>query len=366
MSYENDRASLVLWRSPLKTSYYFLNQLWIELFKLVVFFFSRTLFVATLVFFLVFSYAAVCVDGPHQVYISTIRNEATWCLYWVGLGVLSSVGFGTGLHTFLLYLGPHIASVTIAAWECKSTDFPSPPYPDKITCPAGDFTPMIINIFAIMAKVRVESFMWGAGTAIGELPPYFMARTARLSGQKLDDEDFNEIENIKKMNDLDIWSKSKLFVHDLVQKAGFFGILAAASIPNPLFDLAGVVCGHFLVPFITFFGAALIGKAVIKMHLQMFFIIFIFTKSHLEALENFVASLPVVGSLLHAPFVEYMEKQKLKLHSGGKIGGGNGESIISKLYEILIVVMVGYFIISIINSMAQQYHKENKEDKKQK
>ena len=27
-----------------------------------------------------------------------------WCAYWVGLGILSSVGLGTGLHTFLLYL----------------------------------------------------------------------------------------------------------------------------------------------------------------------------------------------------------------------------------------------------------------------
>lgn len=41
------------------------------------------------------------------------------------------------------------------------------------------------------------------------------------------------------------------------------------QIPNPLFDLAGITCGHFLVPFWTFFGATLIGKAVIKMHIQV-------------------------------------------------------------------------------------------------
>ncbi len=58
-----------------------------------------------------------------------------WCLWWVGLGVLSSVGLGTGLHTFLLYLGPHIAAVTMAAHECGSTEFPRPPYPDRIVCP---------------------------------------------------------------------------------------------------------------------------------------------------------------------------------------------------------------------------------------
>ena len=32
-----------------------------------------------------------------------------------------------------------------------------------------------------MSKVRLEAMMCGAGTALGELPPYFMARAARLS-----------------------------------------------------------------------------------------------------------------------------------------------------------------------------------------
>lgn len=54
-----------------------------------------------------------------------------WCGWWVWLGILSSVGLGTGLHTFLLYLGPHIASVTLAAYSCNSVNFPSPPYPEE-------------------------------------------------------------------------------------------------------------------------------------------------------------------------------------------------------------------------------------------
>ena len=41
------------------------------------------------------------------------------------------------------------------------------------------------------------------------------------------------------------------------------------QIPNPLFDRAGITCGHFLVPFGSFFGATLIGKAIIKMHIQV-------------------------------------------------------------------------------------------------
>ena len=39
-------------------------------------------------------------------------------------------------------------------------------------------------------------FFQGAGTAIGELPPYFMARAARLSGVDLEDDEFEEIEEL--------------------------------------------------------------------------------------------------------------------------------------------------------------------------
>ena len=64
-------------------------------------------------------------------YMHSLEVLVLWCLYWLGLGILSSVGLGTGLHTFLLYLGPFIASVTLAAFTCNSLHFPSPPYPTE-------------------------------------------------------------------------------------------------------------------------------------------------------------------------------------------------------------------------------------------
>ena len=53
-----------------------------------------------------------------------------------------------------------------------------------------------------MAKVRIEAFCWGAGTALGELPPYFMARAHRLSGYDSDEEEdeFDELQEIKNQN----------------------------------------------------------------------------------------------------------------------------------------------------------------------
>merc|ERR1719383_546437 len=88
-----------------------------------------------IVIFVLSVYGLTLVEGAHQVYFEMIEKQALWCGYWVGLGILSSVGLGTGLHTFLLYLGPHIARVTLAAYECGTTDFPEPPYPSTIECP---------------------------------------------------------------------------------------------------------------------------------------------------------------------------------------------------------------------------------------
>ena len=91
---------------------------------------------------------------------------------------------------------------------------------------------------------------------------------------------------------------------ELLQRSGFFGIMLFASVrcsfraclavwfvvgvlrsvpclflcmlrltvlqvPNPLFDLAGLMSGHLLIPFATFFGATAIGKGFIKVTIQV-------------------------------------------------------------------------------------------------
>ncbi len=86
------------------------------------------------------------------------------------------------------------------------------------------------------------------------------------------------------------------------------------QIPNPLFDLAGITCGHFLVPFWTFFGATLIGKAIIKMHIQKFFVILAFNESLINHAVSHVADVPIVGKNLQGPFKAFLAQQKEKLH----------------------------------------------------
>merc|ERR1719357_1721107 len=316
MKEESD--TLVLWRRPLTVLHYASVEAIITLGDWARYLISQTA-VLVLIGGLIGLYILLhTVPGSHTESVLHIEKYLAWCLWWVGLGVLSSVGLGTGLHTFILYLGPHIAAVTMAAYECGSTDFPSPPYPESIVCPEqSPETRAVISIWAIMAKVRIEAFCWGAGTALGELPPYFMARAHRLSGYDSDEEDdeFDELQEIKNQNqeEMSWFDRAKLGVERLVEKVGFFGILACASIPNPLFDLAGITCGHFLVPFWTFFGATLIGKAVIKMHIQKIFVILAFNQQLFETAVSVLVKLPLLGPLLEAPVRSLLIKQKEKL-----------------------------------------------------
>lgn len=42
-------------------------------------------------------------------------REAAW---WITLGILSSVGFGTGLHSGLMFLFPHVMNVVLTVRAC--------------------------------------------------------------------------------------------------------------------------------------------------------------------------------------------------------------------------------------------------------
>lgn len=86
-----------------------------------------------------------------------------------------------------------------------------------------------------MSKVRFEAFLWGVGTALGELPPYFMAKAARLSGYDPEDaEEMQEFEELQKKKELgeklNLFERLKLTMERIVERVGFFGILACASV----------------------------------------------------------------------------------------------------------------------------------------
>lgn len=116
-------------------------------------------------------------------------------LYWLVLGIMSSVGLGTGLHTFVLYLGPHIAKTAILSYECNAVPLfiPNKYNYESIQCPPFETG---VKIFDIMKQVYFETLLFGIGTAIGELPPYFVARAAALANKRL--EELDEVDQAKK------------------------------------------------------------------------------------------------------------------------------------------------------------------------
>ncbi len=76
--------------------------------------------------------------------------------------------------------------------------------------------------------------------------------------------------------------------------------------------MAGITCGHFCIPFATFFGATAIGKAIIKVHLQMVFVILTFSKHHVEVILGLIErNLPFLKHSLS----QQLEKQKKMLWS---------------------------------------------------
>ena len=155
-----------------------------------------------------------------------------FCFYWIALGIASSIGLGTGLHTFVLYLGPHIAKVTLASNECSY--FPEM-YPSKWEF--KEFVPCTklatdesdsVHFLTIFLNVILEAFLWGAGTAIGELPPYYMAKAAAEAGKT--NEEIDELSEIEKSENKTFMDKVKAFLYAHLKKHGFITVLLCASV----------------------------------------------------------------------------------------------------------------------------------------
>lgn len=274
-------------------------------------------------------------------------------LFWIGLGVLSSIGLGTGLHTFVLYLGPKIIRYVLASSECGR---PAVMLPNRFAlfpsfgCPTVDSSSSSdsLSFWSILSIVQLESFLWGFGTAIGELPPYVVSRAARLQGSKA--EELEELE--REQNETSIFGRLKGRLFGYVRQNAFVTVLLLASFPNPLFDLAGLTCGHLLVPFWTFFIATMIGKAIVKVHLQVASIIFLFSKAQIDLVINYLRT--KISSNLGEFVSEFIEKQRKSMLTN--IGTHvEKENWLGTIWNVVLMGMIGYFLASIINSRVQQH-----------
>jgi membrane protein YqaA with SNARE-associated domain len=236
-------------------------------------------------------------DGPHTVYVDKAQFWVEFVVWWVGLGILSSIGLGSGLQSGVLFVFPHIIETCLAAQSCNTLDFETYSNmwfrsPDSLfQCPTTlTATSTPVTYYGTWRKVIIVCFLQAAGTAIGEIPPYWMTRSARLASIEAGIDGSNEtLDEIECATPLSIpttpiksparqkkksvsYTKSyekmlrraKIRMIKFLRTHGFSGVLLMASFPNIAFDICGVFCGHYLMPFWTFFSATFIGKAVIR------------------------------------------------------------------------------------------------------
>tara|TARA_Y100000748_G_scaffold171231_1_gene143404 strand:- start:7966 stop:8682 length:717 start_codon:yes stop_codon:yes gene_type:complete len=137
------------------------------------------------------------------------------CFYWLCLGILSAIGIGTGMPTGALYLFPHIASLTSSP-NC-------------------------------IYHAILPTLSWGFGTALGEIPPYFMAQSLQ-----------DRPAVVSMTNDMKPY----------IERYGATGVFLMACYPNLTFDACGIVCGLINMPAWQFFVATAAGKTLVKAPLQ--------------------------------------------------------------------------------------------------
>ncbi|KAG6668361.1 hypothetical protein CIPAW_01G164500 [Carya illinoinensis] len=325
----------------------------------------------------------VAIDGPHEKHVEELSRYIQFGLWWIALGVASSIGLGSGLHTFVLYLGPHIAFFTIKAMQCGRVDLKSAPYdttqlrrgPSWLDKDCSEFGPPLfpslhglrVPISSILPQVQIEAVLWGLGTAIGELPPYFISRAGgKLEAMEELDASSTEGKGViaTRLNQIKRW----LLSH--AQHLNFFTILVLASVPNPLFDLAGIMCGQFGIPFWKFFLATLIGKAIIKTHIQTVFIISVCNNQLLNWIENeliwMLSLIPGFASVLPSLVVK-LNAVKDKYLTAPPPGASNikvkkWDLSFASIWNTVVWLMLINFAIKFVTSTAQAYLKEQQEN----
>ncbi|WOK95478.1 hypothetical protein Cni_G04185 [Canna indica] len=393
--HQRDLQNLTLTTQPFKTLQLFLfatlqylKQSLLYLLKKGGWLMALTIIVAVLVFFLVND------DISNEKHIQEILQYTRYVVWWVALGVASSIGLGSGLHTFVLYLGPHIAFFTIKAMKCGRVDLKTAPYdtiqlkirPLWLEKKCSEFGPPLyqslpgslvrVPISSILPHVQLEAILWGLGTALGELPPYFISRAAHLSGSKMEMEELNAASSKEDGFISASLKQIKRWFLTHSQHLNFLTILILASVPNPLFDLAGIVCGQFGIPFWKFFLATLIGKALIKTHIQTVFIISLCNNQLLEWVETeliwVLGLIPGFSSVLPNLIAKLQRVQKKYLSTPvpePDLSEALSNRMVKKQWNLsfttvwnsVIFLMLMNFFLKIVTATAKRYLKEQQE-----
>lgn len=304
------------------------------------------------------------VDGPDASYMAFVYGHLAFyvkcCSWWVGLGMLSSIGLGSGVHTGLLFVFPHNYMIAQTSEECNNLNFDpsvnmwglhmdeavnngSATFVCTDPMPATQFTTQV-TFLRLLIKALPYSILWGIGTAFGELPPYIAglaaakansdeepnSSTAPGHGQEgattdtLISETTTSDEGKESPEEIGLpmkrsyaswlsarWTsiKSEVVYHmlKLVDRYRGWAVFLLSCWPNAFFDLCGLLCGQSAMPFWEFFIPLLLGKALVKVVIQTASTFFLLSKTcdrmraHLIAK---IAQLPPFQSIIRWKFGE--------------------------------------------------------------
>ena len=310
------------------------------------------------------------VPGPLTPYIDFVEFCIQFFIWWVGLGILSSVGLGSGLQSGVLFLYPHIIKVFFAAQTCKTLDFESASdmwfrKPRGLfKCPSLQYESTPVTFWGTWLKIIPACFLQALGTALGEIPPYWMTRSARLAAIEAGTSSAEDIpEELQSDSTFSLINRGKTWMIRFLRNQGFWGILLMASFPNIAFDLCGICCGHFLMPFWTFLGATIIGKAIIRNGYQSVVYVALCSEKYLELLIQLLQRLAPDGLNIDQLIREVLEETKSSFENMSKgeikkkstVGEATPGEIFFFYWQILMVALLMAFLLSCISHFAQYY-----------
>ena len=237
-----------------------------------------------------------------------------------------------------------------------------------------------VTYWGMWLKILPACFLQAAGTAFGEIPPYLMSRQARIAaieaegtpsrgshGEMLPD----ELDSVSRYG---LVNQAKIFLVRFLKNYGTFGVLLLASIPNPLFDLCGIACGHFLMPFENFFFATFVGKAIVRAGYQSLVYVGLANERYLDLIITALQSLAPDQLQIDQKIRDVLEQARSSFRAGdgGKRGSdavkGSG-GVFDKLmlyWQGVMVMFLAMFLLSCVDAVAQhtQLQKDQEESGK--
>lgn len=317
-------------------------------------------------------------------------------IFWIGCGILSTAGLGSGVQTGALFLFPHVCRLALA-WSKKQGSMSRPP-----------------SLSSLMISVAIPGFLSGGGSAIGELVPFALARVIREAGgdpfallipdsqsssTELSDENNHSLSTQESQTSVHSektpspsessssgWTPQLLLANtrSAMEKQlstnTFLKVFLLAVVPNALFDLAGLVCGAADVSMWTFFMATWTAKALVRTPGQTcglaLAVVAIASPQSLSS-TSFSDSAGSAGALESSGFRVYLERYgrvALAKFAGDdefllqdEFGADAANSTISKiffgsvslLWTGLTVGLFGFFVVSTMEQIAQHHVKTN-------